>query len=94
MIKNFRCKESEKLFQRHKGSRFPDEIQKIARRKLLLLDAASDVNDLRIPPGNRLEKLIGDRNGYYSIRINDRWRICFQWKNGDVYEVEITDHYK
>lgn len=65
----------------------------MAYRKLMLLDAAESINDLRVPPGNRLEKLKGNRQGQYSIRINDRWRICFIWKNGDGYDVEITDYH-
>jgi proteic killer suppression protein len=65
----------------------------MAYRKFMLLDAAESINDLRVPPGNRLEKLKGSRQGQYSIRINDRWRICFVWKNGDGYDVEITDYH-
>jgi proteic killer suppression protein len=68
-------------------------IQHVARKKLITLDAATVLNDLRIPPGNRLEALKGDRKGQHSIRINDQWRICFKWKVGDAYDVEITDHH-
>jgi proteic killer suppression protein len=93
MIKSFRCKNTEKLFQRQFVSRFPSEIRCNALRKLLLLDAAERLDDLKIPPGNRLEKLPGDRQGQYSIRINDQWRICFRWHQGDAYDVEITDYH-
>jgi len=68
-------------------------IQRVARKKLLILDAAQGLNDLRIPPGNRLEALKGDRKGQHSIRINDQWRICFKWSDGDAYDVEITDYH-
>ena len=93
MIKSFRCKNTEKLFQRQSVSRFPSEIRRNALRKLLLLDAAERLADLKIPPGNRLEKLAGDRQGQHSIRINDQWRICFRWHQGDAYDVEITDYH-
>ncbi len=92
MIKSFRCKETEKLFFRQR-SRFSADIQRIALRKLLLLDAAEKLEDLRIPPGNRLEKLSGNRQGQYSIRINDQLRMCFRWADGDAYEVEIVDYH-
>jgi proteic killer suppression protein len=90
MIKSFRCKDTEKLFHRQFSSKFPSEIRRNAIRKLLLLDAAENLEDLRVPPGNRLEKLSGDRQGQHSIRINDQWRICFRWRQGDAYDVEIT----
>ena len=93
MIKGFRCKETEKLFLRQRPIRFPTDIHRTALRKLLLLDAAETLEDLRIPPGNRLEKLTGDRQRQYSIRINDQWRICFRWSEGDAYEVEIVDYH-
>lgn len=93
MIKSFRCKNTEKLFQRQFVSRFPSEIRLNALRKLLLLDAAERLDDLKIPPGNRLEKLAGDRQGQHSIRINDQRRICFRWHQGDAYDVEITDYH-
>ncbi len=69
-------------------------IQHLARRKLIILDAATELNALRVPPGNRLEALKGDRKGHHSIRINDQWRICFKWKAGDTYDVEITDYHQ
>jgi proteic killer suppression protein len=68
-------------------------LQRAALRKLLLLDAAESLHDLRVPPGNRLEKLAGDREGQYSIRINDQWRVCFLWKDGGAHDVEITDYH-
>lgn len=91
MIKSFRSKETEKLFARRQAARYPADIQRNASRKLLLLDAAEKIDDLRVPPGNRLEKLTGSRHGQYSIRINDQWRICFRWSEGDAYEVELVD---
>ena len=93
MIKSFRDRESEKIFKRHLSSRLPQNIQRVARRKLLILDAALELNDLRIPPGNRLEALKGDRKGQHSIRTNDQWRICFKWSEGDAYDAEITDYH-
>ncbi len=93
MIKSFRCEETEKLFLRRPSSRLPADVYRIALRKLLLLDAAEKLEDLRIPPGNRLEKLIGNRQGQYSIRINDQWRICFRWSEGDAYEAEIVNYH-
>ena len=71
----------------------PSDVQRRALRKLAILDAAETLGDLRIPPGNRLERLKGERAGQYSIRINQQWRICFRWKRGDAYEVEITDYH-
>ena len=93
MLKSFRCKETEKIFLRQRSTRFPTNVYRIALRKLLLLDAAEKIEDLRIPPGNRLEKLTGNRQGQHSIRINDQWRICFRWSEGDAYEVEIADYH-
>ena len=93
MIKGFACKETKKLFLRQVSARFPSDLRRIALRKLLLLDAAEKLQDLRIPPGNRFEKLTGKRQGRHSIRINDQWRICFRWSDGDVYEVEIVDYH-
>jgi toxin HigB-1 len=93
MIKTFRDKETEKIFNRLLSGKLPKNIQHIARRKLIVIDSTSDINELRIPPGNRLERLRGDRNGQYSIRINDQWRICFSWKSGDAFNVEIADYH-
>lgn len=93
MIRSFRDKETERLFSRETGGRLAGPLQRAALRKLVLLDAAESLEDLRVPPGNRLEKLSGDRAGQYSIRINDQWRLCFRWENGDAYEVEIVDYH-
>lgn len=93
MIRNFRNQQSENIFRRHRVKRFSRDVQRAALRKLLILDAAESLDDLRVPPGNRLEKLKGDRNGQYSIRVNDQWRICFGWSAGDAYDVEITDYH-
>ena len=93
MIKSFACDETERLFRRESSRRLPPEIQRKARYKLEILDAAEALQDLRIPPANRLEKLAGDRQGQYSIRINDRWRICFEWRGRDAYNVEIVDYH-
>jgi addiction module HigA family antidote len=93
MIKSFRDKESEKIFNRQLSGKLPQNIQTVARKKLVILDAALELDDLRIPPGNRLEALKGDRKGQHSIRINDQWRLCFKWSDGDAYEVEIADYH-
>ena len=93
MIKGFRDRETERLFARQAHTRFPPDIWLTAWRKLAMLDAAERVDDLRLPPGNRLEKLSGDREGQYSIRINEQWRLCFRWRDGDAYAVEITDYH-
>jgi proteic killer suppression protein len=93
MIKSFQDKETEKIFNRYSSSKLPQNIQSIARKKLVLLDAVTEIEDLRVPPGNRLEALKGNRKGQHSIRINDQWRICFKWKDGDSYDVEITDYH-
>jgi proteic killer suppression protein len=93
MIKSFRDKESEKIFDRQLSGKLPQNIQLFARKKLVILDAAMELNDLRIPPGNRLEALKRDRKGQHSIRINDQWRVCFVWSDGDAYDVEITDYH-
>lgn len=93
MIKTFADKGTEKLFHRHPSHSLPKEIQRKARMKLEILDAAEKLNDLQVPPGNRLEKLSGHRHGQYSIRINNQWRICFLWKDGDVHNVEIVDYH-
>ncbi|GMR03206.1 MAG: type II toxin-antitoxin system RelE/ParE family toxin [Thermodesulfovibrionia bacterium] len=93
MIKSFASKETEKLFNRQFTRKIPKSIHQIARRKLEILDAAERLEDLRIPPSNHLEKLYGDRKGQYSIRINIRWRICFEWQKGDAYSVETVDYH-
>ena len=93
MIKSFACKETEKIFNRHVSRKLPRDIQKIARRKLEIIEGAEVLQDLRIPPNNRLEKLLKDRKGQHSIRINNQWRICFEWRKGDAYGVEIVDYH-
>ena len=93
MIKSFRDKETEKIFNRQFSARLSQNIHHVARKKLIILDAATVLNDLRIPPGNRLEALKGDRKGQHGIHINDQWRICFTWRDGDAYDVEITDYH-
>lgn len=92
MIKSFRCSDTEALFSDRLIARFK-AIERPARRKLLYLHRARTLQDLMQPPGNRLEPLHGDRQGQYSIRINDQWRICFKWVDGDAYEVEIVDYH-
>ena len=93
MIKTFRDKETEKILNRLLSRKLPQTMPHLARRKLVLLDAATELDVLRVPPGNRLEALKGDRKGQHSIRINDQWRICFKWKTGDAYDVEIADYH-
>jgi len=92
MIRSFRSREAESLFADQDVPRFRN-IERIVRRKLLMLHRAISLDDLRVPPGNRLESLKGDRKGQHSIRINDQWRICFTWTAGDVYDVEIADYH-
>lgn len=93
MIKNFGDKESEKIWNGIRSKKLPNEIQDIARRKLRMINNAQDINDLRIPPANRLEKLKGDLQDYYSIRINNEWRIIFQRINNVAYEIKIVDYH-
>jgi len=93
MIRSFRDRDTERAFNRARPKRFPATILRTALRKLVILDGAETLGDLRLPPGNRLEKLSRDREGQYSIRINDQWRICFVWSGGDAYEVEIVDYH-
>lgn len=93
MIKNFRDRDAERLFARQPVRQLGANVQRAALRKLRLLDAAVSLEDLRVPPGNRLEKLKGDRAGQYSIRINEQWRICFLWDGGDAHNVEIVDYH-
>jgi toxin HigB-1 len=93
MIKSFQDRETERVFRRQLSRRLPQDIQRNARRKLELLDAAETLEDVHTPPANRLEKLSGDREGQYSIRINDQWRICFAWRDGDAYNVAIVDYH-
>jgi len=91
MIKLFKDNEIEKVYRREGSGKLPRDIQQVALRKLRMINNAKNLSDLRIPPANRLEKLKGDREGQFSIRINDQWRICFIWRDGDAYEVEIAD---
>ncbi len=93
MIKSFRCKYTEKVFLREPVSKFSKDICRKALRTLLIIDAAEQLSDLKEPPGNQLEKLSGDRRDQYSIRINEQWRICFRWENGDALEIEIVDYH-
>jgi len=93
MIKSFRNEDSRKLFDRRRSKRLPFDIQRTAHRKLLQLHAATRIETLRVPPANRLERLKGDRSGQYSIRINRQWRVCFEWRDGNAYNVEITDYH-
>lgn len=93
MIKSFNCKETELIYELKCSRKLPSGIQRIALRKLEMLDAAVEINDLRVPPANRLEALKGKRKGQYSIRINKQWRICFVWRSGHAYQVEIVDYH-
>lgn len=93
MIKSFKDKETQKVYSREGSNKLPQDIQQVALRKLWMINNAKNLNDLRVPPANRMEKLKGDRAGQYSIRINDQWRICFIWKGGDSLEVEIADYH-
>jgi len=93
MIRSFADKNTERLFHRERVKRFSGALQRVALRKLVLLDAAAALEDLRVPPGNRLEKLTGDRDGQYSIRINDKWRLCFRWLSAEAHDVEIADYH-
>ena len=93
MIKSFKSNETEKIFNRERFRRLPPDIQQVALRKLRMLNRAVTLEDLRIPPANRLEKFAGARAGQYSLRINDRRRICFEWRDGDALNVEITDYH-
>ena len=93
MIRSFRDKETERIWRRQRVRQLDDGTQRIALRKLLILDAAEDLGDLRVPPGNRLEKLKGDRAGSYSIRVNQQWRICFTWTDTGAENVELIDYH-
>lgn len=93
MIETFKCKHTKKIFEGKFVKKLPEEIQRRARRKLIAIDAATDVDELLDPPGNQLELLQGDRKGQHSIRINDQWRVCFTWTDGGVLDVEITDYH-
>lgn len=93
MIKSFSCKETEKIWNGKISGKFPSTIQQTARRKLVHINSAISINDLRVPPGNRLEKLEGEMKGFYSIRINNQWRIIFVWNVDNAFNVSITDYH-
>jgi len=93
VIKTFKDDETQKVYQRQRSRKLPPEIQQVALRKLRMLNNAISILDLRTPPANRLEKLSGDREGQHSIRINNQWRICFEWRDTDAFDVEITDYH-
>ncbi|MEN8265318.1 MAG: type II toxin-antitoxin system RelE/ParE family toxin [Nitrospirota bacterium] len=93
MIRSFKCKETKKIFNRTFSKKFPNNIQRVALRKLRMLNRAKILNDLKVPTANYLEKLSKDRKGHHSIRINDQWRICFIWNKGEVDNVEIVDYH-
>lgn len=93
MIKSFGDKETKKIWNGVRSEKLPSEIQNVARRKLRMLNNAQDVNDLRIPPANRLEKLKGDLKAYYSIRVNNQWRLIFQWDSNNAFDVKIVDYH-
>ena len=93
MIQSFACAETERLFRDEVSRRLPQQIQRVARRKLLILQQARNLNDLRVPYGNHLEALQADRKGQHSIRVNDQWRICFRWDGADAHDVEIVDYH-
>jgi proteic killer suppression protein len=93
MIRSFKDKEAAKIYSRQRSKRIPADLQQVALRKMRMLNNGVNLDDLRIPPANRLEKLSGNRAGQHSIRINDQWRLCFEWRDGDAYEVEIADYH-
>lgn len=93
MINSFLCKETEKIFLRNYSKKFSANLQPLMRRKLLMIHQAQCLDDLKSPPGNRLEKLVGDRKGQHSVRINIQWRICFKWHDENVEDVEIVDYH-
>ncbi len=93
VIKTFKNDDTEKIYQRQRSRKFPADIQQVTLRKLRMLNNSVSINDLRVPPANRLEKLSGNRAGQWSIRINDQWRICFRWEGSDAYDVEVTDYH-
>jgi len=93
MIKSFKEIETEKIYSREGSNKLPRDIQQVALRKLRMINNSKTLIDLKVPPANKLEKLKGNREGQFSIRINDKWRICFKWQNGDAYAVEIVDYH-
>lgn len=93
MIVSFACAETERVFRAQLARRFPPAIQRRARRKLLILHAATELRQLAVPPGNRLEALKGQHRGQHSIRVNEQWRVCFQWRDGNAHQVRIMDYH-
>jgi len=93
MIRSFKCRETAKIWNQEYSGKIPEDIQRVALRKMFMIQRAKELKDLIIPPANRLEKLKGDRKNYYSIRINDQYRICFRWEDSNAYDVEIVDYH-
>jgi proteic killer suppression protein len=93
MIRGFACKETERVFRRERSRRFPPAIVRAIQRKLEMLNAAISIDDLRVPPSNHLEKLLGRRAGEYSIRVNAQWRLCFRWRESDAFDVQVEDYH-
>ena len=93
MIRSFHDRDTERLARRELVRRWGSDVRRLALRKLRMLDAAVSLDDLRVPPGNRLERLRGDRAGQWSIRVNDQWRLCFEWRESDAYDVELVDYH-
>lgn len=93
MIKSFADKETRRVWSRRYSKKLPEDVQERGRQKLFQIDGAETINDLRMPPGNRLEKLSGDREGQWSVRINRQWRVCFEWHSGEAHHVEIVDYH-
>lgn len=93
MIRSFKDKETQKIFERQRSRKLPSDIQQVALRKLRMLNRAETLQDLRVPPANRLERLSGDRQSQYSIRINSQWRVCFEWQDNNAFNVEIVDYH-
>ena len=93
MIRSFRAKDTEAIWHRRHVRKLSPELSRLTYNKLVLINAAENINDLRVPPGNRLEKLAGARAGQYSIRVNEQWRVCFNWRGDDAYDVEIVDYH-
>jgi proteic killer suppression protein len=94
MIRSFKCKDTEAIFNLDRSKKFPADLQQVILRKLKMLNRSIDIRDLRIPPANRLEMLKGSRTGQWSIRVNNQWRICFTWDAGDAYSVEVVDYHR
>jgi toxin HigB-1 len=93
MIRSFHDRRTESIYRRERVKGLSQDVQRAALRKLLILDAAESLQDLKVPPGNRLERLLGNRKGQHSIRVNDQWRVCFEWSTGDAYRVELADYH-